>query len=337
MPVFENASLLTFNTFGIEASARYLASVKNLDETQTILRSPKYAALPLLVLGSGSNVLFTRDFEGLVLVNCMQGREIADFSDEKLLITAAAGEVWDDLVNWCVENGWGGLENLSLIPGKVGASPIQNIGAYGTEVKDVMSHLTALDLQSMEITCFTGNECRFGYRNSIFKNELKGRFLVLSVSFLLNKKPDLNLGYPALRQEVLRYSVTPGIREVAEAVKSIRRRKLPDPAVCGNAGSFFKNPVIRKDLFDSLSGKYPKLVGYQDDDGNYKLSAAWMIEACGLKGMRQGDAGVHNLQPLVIVNHGKARGSEIIELSKIIKDSVYEKFQVMLEEEINII
>ncbi len=336
MLVKRNASLLPYNTFGIEASASYLVEVHTEKDLIAVLSDSFYGQLPVLLIGGGSNILFTKNFDGLIIVMCMLGQKIEHIANDQVLVTAGAGEPWPELVDWCVENNWGGLENLSLIPGKAGAGPIQNIGAYGSELKDVFSHLYALDLSTLEIKKFDKDECRFGYRDSIFKNELKQKFAILSVSFILNTKPTLNLSYSGLKDEVLSVTNSPSIQDVAEVVKKIRRRKLPDPLETGNAGSFFKNPVVGIEQLQHIKMQYQDIVWYPIDESYCKLSAAWMIESCGLKGYQHGHAGVHRNQPLVLVNHGNASGAEILELSGIVKRHVYHKFHVLLEEEINI-
>lgn len=337
MKILKNVSLKRFNTFGIEANAAVLIELDKPAQVQEIITHEKFRHLPLLILGGGSNILLTKNFEGVVLKINFSGIAYEFLPDEKVMVTAGAGVVWDDLVQFCVNRDWGGLENLSLIPGSVGASPIQNIGAYGVEVKDTFSHLQALDLVTFETRRFASSDCRFGYRSSIFKQELKNRFLITSVSFLLSQKAELNLSYPALISELEKTNMPHNIGAVAEAVKRIRRSKLPDPDRVGNAGSFFKNPVVGCARLEALKSENPTVPFFLQQDGSYKIPAAWLIEQCGWKGKRFGDAGVHQFQPLVLVNFGKASGQEILDLARRIEESVWQHFEIQLENEVNIV
>jgi UDP-N-acetylmuramate dehydrogenase len=337
MQLRENISLKSYNTFGIDVTASRFAEVTSKSEVLSFFRNPEKVTDPLLILGRGSNVLFTKNFPGTILKISTKGIQQVSEDNDQVFVRASAGENWDDLVRFCVEKGWGGLENLSLIPGNAGTSPVQNVGAYGVEVRDTLYELTAFDIASREERIFTKEECEFGYRDSIFKSHYKGRFIILDVTFRLRKQPVLSLDYGNIREELSVLKVgTPTIRDVRTAVCNIRQRKLPDPAILGNAGSFFKNPVISARQFQSLQATFPNIVSFPQD-GMIKLAAAWMIESCGWKGKRTGNAGIHELQPLVIVNYGNATGSEIFHLGCEIQQSVYEKFGVLLETEVNVI
>jgi UDP-N-acetylmuramate dehydrogenase len=289
---------------------------------------------PLLFIGGGSNLLFTKDFAGTVVLVATRGISVVE-KEGTVLLTAEAGERWDDVVGYAVERGWGGLENMSLIPGSAGAAPVQNIGAYGAEMKDVLHSVEALDLETMDIRTLNNDECGFGYRESVFRHS-GGRFLILSITLKLSKQPVLNLDYGSIREALAKSGTgEPTLREVRETVIRIRTGKLPDPAVSGNAGSFFRNPVVSGELLDQLRFEHPGLVSFPFGD-QYKLAAAWLIEQCGWKGRRQGDAGVNPDQPLVLLNYGSAAGKEILDLAKQIRDSVAGKFGVELEPEVNI-
>jgi len=333
----ENISLKFFNTFGIEASARFFTEALIEEDIIELGRNLQEIPQPLLVLGGGSNILFTKDFPGTLLKISTKGTHVIKEDDETVWVQANAGENWDDLVSFCVEKGWGGIENLSAIPGNAGTSPVQNIGAYGVEMKDTFVELEAFDLATGRIKILLKEECRFGYRESIFKLQSKGRYIILNVTFRLTKKPILCLDYGNIRNELAIMKIDrPGIRDVREAVCRIRSDKLPDPKVTGNAGSFFKNPVILPQQYESLKRSFPGIVSFEQN-GKIKLAAAWMIEQCGWKGKRKGNAGVHSTQPLVLVNLGNATGLEIIELSEEIRQSVYQRFGIILETEVNVI
>lgn len=337
MEILKNISLRPYNTFGMDVNASFFAIIDKPMQLQEIHKPFYSRTLPILFLGGGSNILLTKDFDGLVLKICFRGINYEYLNDRQVLVRAGAGENWDDLVQYCVNKGWGGLENLSFIPGSVGASPIQNIGAYGAELKDVFSHLEAMDLQTFEFRRFTLPECKFGYRNSIFKNKLKNCYLITSVSFLLSSKPEINLSYPVLINELQKIRQEPTVRSVADAVVRIRKSKLPDPKQLGNAGSFFKNPVIGNLSYERLKADYPGIPSFLQQNGLLKMPAAWLIEQCGWKGRRFGDAGVHAFQPLVLVNYGNASGSQILDLSERIKESVFNRFNIHLEPEVNIL
>ena len=336
MDIKENISLKSYNTFAIDAKARNFAAFGTVEELADGLQS--VGENRLLVLGGGSNILLTGDFDGWVLKNEMKGIELISEESEHVVVKARAGENWHSFVMHCIENGWAGVENLSLIPGCVGASPMQNIGAYGVEIKDVFEGLNAYDIQDRKLRPFSLADCQFGYRESIFKTALKGRFIITDVSFRLRKKPVFHTSYGAINEELERMGVKElSIKAVSDAVIRIRSSKLPDPAQIGNAGSFFKNPSVTKEKYESLKQSHPDIVGYANADGSIKLAAGWLIEQCGWKGFRRGDAGVHARQALVLVNYGSAGGEEIYRLSTEILESVKDKFGVLLEREVNII
>jgi len=334
----ENFSLHSFNTFHIESTARYFTEIKNKESLIELVKTGELAAIPLLLLGGGSNMLFTGNFNGIVVHINNKGIEAQPETDNSVVVTAAAGENWHEFVSWCVGHGYGGLENLSLIPGNVGSCPIQNIGAYGVEIKDCFHSLEAIDLKTGETRTYTPEECNFGYRDSIFKSELKGKIAIWSVTFRLLLNPEIHLEYGAIRQELAVMGIdNPGIAEVSNAVCAIRRSKLPDPKLMGNAGSFFKNPTVEAKVVKQLLETFPSLVSYPVDNDKVKLAAGWLIEQCGWKGFREGDAGVHQNQALVLVNYGNATGSDILTLAHRIQNSVFERFGVQLEMEVNII
>lgn len=338
MTIHENHSLKTLNTFGIDASARYYIQASSVDEFQEIISVATYKNTPKLILGGGSNLLFTKNFDGLVLKNNLKGISIVKETEDHYYVKAAAGEVWHQFVMYCVEHNFAGLENLSLIPGNVGASPMQNIGAYGVEIKDSFYELEALHIQDNTLHTFSNLDCKFGYRESVFKREYKNQFIIVSVTFKLLKKPVFNTSYGAIEKELQAMGVqVPSIQSISKAVCNIRSSKLPNPAEIGNAGSFFKNPEIGTDKLNSLKTQFPDLVSYDLPNGNAKLAAGWLIEQCGWKGKTIGDAGVHKLQALVLVNYKNATGAEILALSQQIMDSVQHKFGVELEREVNII
>jgi UDP-N-acetylmuramate dehydrogenase len=337
MKILKNVSLKSFNTFGINAKAKYFAELLNEEDILQFLSSHKSGKDLLFILGGGSNILFSKDFDGTVIKVSTKGINLIAEDDDSVVITANAGETWDDVVKYCVGQGWGGLENLSLIPGNAGTSPVQNIGAYGVEMKDVLHSVKTIHLETSEKRLFSPGECKLHYRESVFKDTLKGQYMILNVSFLLSKKPVLNLGYAQIREEMEIMSIgKPTIQSVRDAVIRIRRRKLPDPAEIGNAGSFFKNPVISEEKFIALKDKFPAVVFYLQQK-EHKIPAAWLIEQCGWKGKRIGDAGVHVHQPLVLVNYGNATGKEILDLARQIRESVFERFDILLEQEVNII
>ncbi len=337
MTIYENQSLLLLNTFHIDASARYFVEINSESDFLSLIKDKKYIDSNKLVLGGGSNLLFTKDFDGIVIKNNLLGKELVKEDTEHYYVKVGAGEVWHEFVLWCIKNNYAGLENLSLIPGKVGASPMQNIGAYGVEIKDLFESLEALDMETGENVVFTNSQCEFGYRESVFKRKYKNRYFIRSVTFKLSKHPEFNTTYGAIEKELEVMGVKElSIKAISDAVIRIRSSKLPDPAQIGNAGSFFKNPEVPASKYESLKKDFPTVVGYPLDNGNIKLAAGWLIEQCGWKGKREGDAGVHVNQALVLVNHGKAKGSEIYHLSTQVLKSVHDKFGVDLEREVNI-
>ena len=337
LQIQQNFSLKNFNSFGIEASASYFAEISHEDELVELFLDPQWQDIPRLVLGGGSNILLLKDFDGLVIRMNIRGIKHR-ISHNDVFVEAGAGEVWNDLVNYCVAHEYAGLENLSLIPGSIGASPIQNIGAYGVELKDVFASCYAFEIATGKFKTFAKEDCGFGYRESVFKTKLKGQFIIVGVKFHLSLIPNINLRYGAIEQELNNRGIsTPSIKDVSQVVSHIRVSKLPDPSTIGNAGSFFKNPVIGVDRFEIIQKKFPKVVDYPSGNGLVKLAAGWLIEQCGWKGKTVGRTGTWKNQALVLVNHGGATGNEIYSLSSQIIDSVYTKFGVMLEREVNII
>lgn len=343
MTVQENISLLPFNTFGINARARYFASCRDTEEVKEAIswfsgQRPKSAHQEILVLGGGSNILLTKDFDGLVIKNEIKGITELHEDNDYVYIRAGAGENWHEFVQYCIQRNWAGLENLSLIPGNLGASPMQNIGAYGVELADVFWDLEALHIREQHLQTFTTADCRFGYRESVFKNRFRDQYVILQVTVRLRKVPRFNTSYGAMEKELEKMGVTElSIAAVSRAVMNIRRSKLPDPAVMANAGSFFKNPELPVAKFGELQSQYPGIIAYPLLNGNVKLAAGWLIEQCGWKGYREGDAGCHADQALVLVNYGKATGEEIFALSENISASVSKKFGIKLEREVNIL
>ncbi|WP_339738722.1 UDP-N-acetylmuramate dehydrogenase [uncultured Sunxiuqinia sp.] len=334
---FEDYSLKNYNTFGVEAKSRYFFEFTELEDlTEFLQANTSWKDESFFLLGGGSNLLFVNNFDGLIIHPNVPGVQVVHETRNQVWLEVGAGEDWDRFVDYCVKSEYYGLENLSLIPGTVGAAPVQNIGAYGVEVKDFVDTVNGFDLESMSTYSIPAEQCRFAYRNSIFKQELKNRFVVTSVVFRLEKFPEFKLDYGTLKAEVEARGELHPIH-VREAVMAIRQSKLPDPAELGNAGSFFKNPVVDHELAGQLKAEFPEMPSYPAEDGKTKLVAAWLIEQCGWKGFREGDAGVHKLQALVLVNYGQATGQELFLLSQKIKASVVEKFGVELEPEANIL
>lgn len=335
----QNVSLKKYNTFSIDVYAKYFLEVNTVYDIQNYLSEKKYE--PLLVLGGGSNILFTKNFDGTVLKNNIKEIQLIKEDAEHIYLKVGGGEVWHEFVLYCIKNNYAGVENLSLIPGTVGAAPIQNIGAYGVEQKDVFFSLEAIDLQENKLHTFTHADCRFGYRDSIFKHEAKNKFIITSVTFRLNKKPKFNVSYGAISEELEKIGVKDlSIAAISHAVCNIRKNKLPDPSIIGNAGSFFKNPTISHEKYFQLKKDFPNIVGFSADNkqqNSFKLSAGWLIEQCGWKGKSFGNYGVHKNHALVLVNYNNAKGSEIYELSEKILQSVKEKFGIVLEREVIII
>ena len=335
MIIQKNISLKPYNTFGIDVKAKAFVQVNSIEELKTITTTHE----SYFVLSGGSNLLLTKDLDQLVIHLNLKGIEIIEESNDTVQVKVQAGENWHGFVCWCLERNFGGIENLSLIPGNVGTAPIQNIGAYGVELKDVMLSLEALELETNTLKVFDNASCEFGYRDSIFKRWAKGQFIITSVNFALSKgKHNLNTSYGAIQSELENKGITsPTITDVSEAVIRIRQQKLPDPKELGNSGSFFKNPVISVHNFRQLQHRFPEIPHYRVSDSEIKVPAGWLVEQCGFKGQRWGDAGVHKNQALVLVNYGQASGKELFELSKKIQDSVKESFQIDLEAEVNII
>lgn len=335
MNIQENISLLPFNTFGIDKNANFFATAKSTEEVKHLIQKSKEMQLPLFILGGGSNILLTKNLEALVLKMEIKGFEWIGENENEVFLKVGAGESWHDFVTYCIEKNLAGVENLSLIPGTVGASPMQNIGAYGIEIKEVFDHLEAVDRNTLEIKTFSSGECKFGYRESVFKNELKDQFVITHVVFRLSKSPRINMEYGAIKQTLNEKGIfNPTIKDISDAVIEIRRSKLPDPAIIGNAGSFFKNPTVSMSIYEKIKSEYPNVPGFPNEDG-VKIPAAWLIEQTGWKGKRFGNIGVHQFQPLVLVNYGGGDGSEIKELSKKIQDSVQAKFDILLHPEVN--
>ena len=339
MEILENYDLKKLNTFGVLARARYFVRLENAGDIIDFIRNKEFQYHKLLILNGGSNILFTRDFDGLVVKINNSGYSVVGEKRNEGLFTVNAGENWDHFVQETLRMGYGGLENLSMIPGNAGAAPIQNIGAYGVEQKDVFESLEAIHINTGKVRTFPAIECEFGYRYSIFKGRLKGKYIILSVDYRLSKNHVPKIEYGAIKQELRNTGAdkSPTPDHVAQAVRNIRSSKLPDPDELGNAGSFFKNPVVSKNKFDELSGKYPDLAAWPMEDGSYKLAAGWLIDKLGWKGVRRGDAGVCETQALVLVNYGNATGTEIYDLAMDICNSVSEKYGIMLEPEVNIV
>lgn len=333
----ENVNIQPFNTFGISVNALRFACFTSVEVLEKLLRE-KPAAMPFIILGGGSNVLFTKDFDGLILKNDMPGFEIVRKEGDDVYVKAGAGENWHSFVIRTINLNLGGLENLSLIPGNVGASPMQNIGAYGREVKDVFHELEAYHIASGEVHTFDNAACKFGYRESVFKNEVKGQYVILNVTYKLSKKHELNTSYGVIEQQLAEMGIYhPTIKDVSNAVIAIRSSKLPNPAEIGNAGSFFKNPVVDKATLARIASHYSTVPHYAAPNDQVKLAAGWLIEQAGWKGKTFNHFGVHKKQALVLVNYGGATGTEIYDLSEKIIQDVSAKFGVLLEREVNIL
>jgi UDP-N-acetylmuramate dehydrogenase len=338
MKIEKNISLKSYNTFGIDVEAKFFSEIYNETQLKEILTDDEYKSLPKLILGGGSNVLLTKNFDGLVLKISISGIEIIEENNETVLIKVGAGEIWHKLVLYCVEKNYGGIENLSLIPGTVGAAPMQNIGAYGQEIKDVFENLNGVYIENGKSAVFQKDECKFAYRNSIFKDELKDKFIITNVTLRLSKHPVINSSYGNVKSELDKLGTNHiGIKEVSDVVIKIRQGKLPDPAEIGNAGSFFKNPEVSEEKFNRLKEKFDNIVGYKIENGKVKIPAGWLIESCGWKGKKVGNTGSHAKQSLVLLNYGGASGEEILSLARKIKESVFNKFGIELREEVNII
>ncbi len=335
--ISENVSLKQLNTFGVEAYARWLVTINSENDLYELFSDERWKRVPRLIIGGGSNILFTRNFEGLVIRMNIKGIS-HEVRGSDIFVNAGGGEVWNDLVKYCVENGFAGVENLSLIPGTVGASPVQNIGAYGVELKDVFFSCRVFDVESGKVSVFFKEDCGFGYRDSIFKKELKGRTLITEVCYKLSAVADVNTSYGAINQELIKRGIgKPDIKDISDVVSSIRVNKLPDPSTIGNAGSFFKNPVISVDEFRQLQSVFPDIVHYCLSNSTIKLAAGWLLEQSGWKGKKIGEAGTWKNQALVLVNFGNATGSGIYDLSEQIIEDVRSRFGVTLEREVNVI
>jgi len=332
-----NISLKNYNTFGIDVQARHFISVNTLPDLISVLKLKDYPNR--LIFGGGSNMLLTKNIDALVIHINLKGTSVIKEDSNHVLVSASAGENWHEFVLWCLDNDFGGLENMSLIPGNVGTSPIQNIGAYGIELKDNFVSCEALNIETFKIETFKNKDCNFGYRNSIFKNEVKGHYIITSVSFQLTKaKHHLNTSYGAIEAELNSKNIeNPSLKDISDAVIAIRKSKLPDPKIIGNSGSFFKNPVVTKDLFINLQKRFPNIPSYIISETEIKIPAGWLIEQSGFKGKRFGEYGVHEKQALVLVNYGNASGKEIYELAKTIQYKIKKQFSINLEIEVNII
>lgn len=336
LQIRENFSLKNFNTFGVDANTRFFVEINHEDDLTELFLDPKWLQIPRLVLGGGSNVLFTKDFEGLVIRMNIRGIEHR-INHEEVFVEAGAGENWNELVNYCVSHGFAGMENLTLIPGSVGASPVQNIGAYGVELQDVFESCQAFEISTQHKKTFVKEACGFGYRESVFKGVLKDQFIITSVKFKLSFQAKVNTKYGAIEEELKKREVTnPTIGDISKIVAHIRVSKLPNPSTIGNAGSFFKNPIIDLTQSEKLKIEFPEIVSFPTGENQVKLAAGWLIEQCGWKGKITGQTGTWKNQALVLVNHGRASGREIYALSSQIIDSVYNKFGVVLKREVNV-
>jgi len=336
MIIKENISLLSYNTFGIDAKADYFIEYSSVEELQTALKSEIVKLNRLLHIGGGSNLLFMKDFDGVILHSAVNFIKKVNEDADTVMLEAGAAVNWDDFVAYAVENGWGGVENLSLIPGEVGASAVQNIGAYGVEVQDVIIEVNAVEIETGEFKTFSVDDCQYGYRESIFKKELKGKYIITSVVFRLQKQPEFKLSYQHLEAEVLKNGDI-NLQNIRQTIIAVRESKLPDPKIWGNAGSFFMNPVISKAHFNELLAQYPQMPHYFVSETEEKVPAGWLIDQCGWKGKQIGNAAVHDKQALVLVNKGGATGAEIVYLAGQIQDSVKTRFGIELHAEVNYI
>lgn len=336
MLIKSNFSLLAYNTFGIDINVDYFIEYNSVSDLQTVLQSEIVKSNKMLHIGGGSNLLFMTDFKGVVLHSAVQSIDIVNETHASIFVEVGAGVVWDDFVAYCVENSWGGVENLSLIPGEVGASAVQNIGAYGVEVQDVIVDVKGVEIKSGIPKLFSVEDCKYGYRDSIFKNEQKGNYIITSVVFKLEKSPVFKLNYQHLEEEVLKCGSV-NLNTIRNTIIAVRESKLPDPKVLGNAGSFFMNPVVSRMKFLNLQEKFPSIPHYTVSETQEKVPAGWLIDQCGWKGKQIGNAGVHDKQALVLVNRGGATGAEIVQLAEQIQTSVNEKFGIELHAEVNYI
>jgi len=339
MAILENVDLQSFNTFGIKVSTARFVTITSLEDAKALFQSPLFKKNKHLILGGGSNVLFTKDFDGLVVKVELRGIEILNENEDTVTLKVGAGENWHQFVLYCVERNWGGVENLSLIPGTVGAAPIQNIGAYGVEIKNIITSVEAMEIDTGEIKTFSNSECNFGYRDSIFKQNEKNKYLISSITLMLTRRNHhFNTSYGAIEETLKQQGIShPTVKSISDAVIQIRRSKLPDPQVVGNAGSFFKNPTIDNKLYESIKKDYPSFPSYPSANGLVKIPAGWLIEQCGWKGKTFDHIGVHKNQALVLVNYGGGEGKKIWQLALDIKASVQQKFNIPLQPEVNVI
>ena len=338
MNIIENYPLLKLNTFGVDVKAKYFTSINTINELIEVTKTNVFKDLELLILGGGSNILFTKDFDGLVILNNIKGKEIISQNQQSIFLKIGAGENWHELVMYCVDNGWGGIENLSLIPGNTGTAPMQNIGAYGVEIKETFIELEALEISSGKIVKFNNSDCEFGYRESVFKNKMKNQYIILNITLELKKNPVLNINYGDVKAILESQNIkNPGIKEVSNAIIRIRQSKLPDPKKIGNSGSFFKNPLVSLNQLELIKKNYPNVVNYEINENEFKIAAGWLIERAGWKGKKFNNYGVHEKQALVLVNYGLANGMEIFDLSEKIILDIKDKFGITLEREVNII
>jgi UDP-N-acetylmuramate dehydrogenase len=336
MEILNNFSLKNYNTFGIEAKAEQFVAVHTVPELKSILEQNKNQKK--FILGGGSNMLLTKNIEALVIHIDLKGKKILKEDADYVWIESQAGENWHQFVLWSIEQNFGGLENMSLIPGNVGTTPVQNIGAYGTEIKDTFVSCEAINIENQEMRTFTKEECHFGYRESVFKNEVKDQYIIVSVVYKLTKQNHkINISYGDITAELAKNNVsTPTLKDVSNAVIAIRKSKLPDPVELGNSGSFFKNPILLKTDFEPIHQKFPEMRFFDISETEVKVPAGWLIEQAGLKGKRFGDAGIHKNQALVLVNYGGATGQEILDVSKTVQDTVFNTFGIHIEAEVNI-
>jgi UDP-N-acetylmuramate dehydrogenase len=337
MTIVQNFSLKNYNTFGIDASADEYVAVKSIADLKIVLEENKFKEK--FILGGGSNMLLTKNINALVIHVDLKGKKIISQNDDFVFIECQAGENWHELVLWTINQNFGGLENMSLIPGNVGTTPVQNIGAYGTEIKDTFISCNAVNIENQKIKTFNNAECKFDYRESVFKNELKNQYIITSVIFKLTKRNHkINISYGDIQQELTNKNITnPSLLDISNAVIAIRQSKLPDPKILGNSGSFFKNPILLKSDFEPIKFKFPEMKFYEISDLEVKVPAGWLIEQAGFKGKRFGDAGIHEKQALVLVNYGYATGQEILDVSRNIQKTVFEKFGINIEAEVNVI
>jgi len=337
MEIINNFSLKNYNTFGIEAKATQFVAVHNVAELKTVLKQNK--SQKKFILGGGSNMLLTKDVDALVIHVDLKGKKIIKETEDFVWVESQAGENWHEFVIWTIDQNFGGLENMSLIPGNVGTTPVQNIGAYGTEIKDTFDSCEAMKIENQEMKTFTKEECHFGYRESIFKNEAKDQYIITSVVFKLTKRHHkINISYGDITAELAKNGITnPTLKEVSNAVIAIRQSKLPDPKELGNSGSFFKNPILLKTDFEKIHQQFPEMKYYEISETEVKVPAGWLIEQAGFKGKRFGDAGIHKNQALVLVNYGNATGKEILDVSKEIQETIYKTFGIHIEAEVNVI